>query len=164
MSDTKLRTNHGAPIPPATRNLPRLSDLFGAFANTPLDFGSGWDVDQPPAADPCADCGLCCKSLIIEIDHVDVVREPRLLPVVKLLDGHGAVTYESHWEKQYGLAYGRKHPCKLLSDDNRCTIYATRPTCCVAFEVGGEHCNELREENDLPPITAAVGESNPCGS
>ncbi len=27
--------------------------------------------------DYCKDCGLCCRKLIIEIDHVDVVREPR---------------------------------------------------------------------------------------
>ena len=101
---------------------------------------------------PCAGCGLCCKSLIIEIDHVDVVREPRLLPVVVLLDGDGSVEYESEWDKQYRLACGSKHPCKLLDGDGKCSIYSTRPNACVMFEVGGEHCNELREEHGLPVI------------
>ncbi len=100
----------------------------------------------------CFDCGLCCKSLIIEIDHVDVVREAKLLPVVTLLDGHGMIKYDSDWEKQYSLACGRNMPCKLLSEGNQCTIYATRPTCCVMFEVGGEHCNELRDDHGLKLI------------
>jgi len=99
--------------------------------------------------DHCKDCGLCCKTMIIEIDHIDVVREPRLLPVVTLLDGNGRIKYDSDWEKQYSLACGG---CQLLSEDNRCTIYPTRPNCCVAFECGGERCQELREEHGLPPI------------
>ncbi len=99
--------------------------------------------------DHCKDCGLCCKTMIIEIDHIDVVRESRLLPVVTLLDGNGRIKYESDWEKQYSLAFGG---CQLLTEDNRCTIYPTRPNCCVAFECGGERCQELREEHGLPPI------------
>lgn len=106
--------------------------------------------------DPCRDCGLCCKSLIIEIGHVDVVREPRLLPVVTLMDGNGSIQYESEWEKEYRLACGSKHPCQMLDANNRCTIYATRPNPCVHFEVGGEYCNELREEHGLPPVTLSA--------
>lgn len=99
--------------------------------------------------DHCKDCGLCCKTMIIEIDHIDVVREPRLLPIVTLLDSGGRIKYDSDWEKQYSLACGG---CQLLSEDNRCTIYPTRPNCCVAFEVGGERCQEMREEHGLLPI------------
>jgi len=101
---------------------------------------------------PCENCGLCCKSLIIEIDHLDVVREPKLLPVVTLLGGGGRITYESDWEKQYRLACGSRHPCQMLGEDLRCGIYPTRPNCCVAFEVGSEKCNELREEAGLELI------------
>jgi Fe-S-cluster containining protein len=100
--------------------------------------------------DHCADCGLCCKNLIIEIEHVDVVREPKLLPIVTLLDGNGRFEYDSDWEKEYSLTCG--NTCKMLTEDNRCSIYPTRPNCCVAFEVGGEHCNELRLENGMEPI------------
>lgn len=101
-------------------------------------------------SDHCTDCGLCCQKLIIDIEHVDVVREPRLLPVVYLLDT--GVEKDSEWENEYRLAFGAKRPCKLLGDDKRCTIYPTRPNCCVEFEVGGEHCNELRESRGLPLI------------
>jgi len=110
--------------------------------------------------DHCKDCGLCCKTMIIEIDHIDVVREPRLLPVVTLLDGGGEIKYDSDWEKQYRLACGANHPCKLLSEDNRCTIYPTRPNCCVAFEVGEERCQEMREHHGLPPIEINITEGN----
>lgn len=101
----------------------------------------------------CDGCGLCCKHLIIEIDHLDVVREPRLAPpATRLLDGGGSVRYESEWEKQYGLACGPAHPCPMLGPDNRCGIYPTRPNCCVAFEAGGDQCQELRAAHGLPPL------------
>lgn len=100
----------------------------------------------------CDSCGLCCRKLIIEIDHVDVVREPALLPIVKLLDGNGRITYESDWERQYMLACGERMPCQMLGEDNLCKTYPTRPNCCVAFEAGSEECQELREDAGLPPL------------
>lgn len=100
----------------------------------------------------CDQCGACCRNLIIEIDHIDVVREPSLLPVVTLLDGGGRVQYESEWEKQYGLACGSKHPCQKLGEDNRCTIYPTRPNVCVGFEPGSEQCQEIREAVGIGPL------------
>jgi len=105
-------------------------------------------MSEPPPVNPCADCGLCCRELIIEIQHLDVVREPRLLEVAPPFQWDG----EDIWERQYRLACGSSHPCLLLTADNRCSIYPTRPNACVGFEVGGEHCNELREEAGLTPI------------
>jgi Fe-S-cluster containining protein len=102
--------------------------------------------------DHCKDCGLCCKKMIAEIQHIDVVREPKLLQIARLLDGNGKIQYDSDWEKEYSLYCG--DGCKLLTDDNRCSIYPTRPNCCVALEVGGDKCNELREIYGLPEITA----------
>ncbi len=104
---------------------------------------------------PCYDCtALCCKNLIIEIQHIDVVREPSLLPVVTLMKTmDGDVDGDSEWDQQYNLACGSSHPCKMLSADDTCSIYKSRPNACVGFEAGGEHCNELREEAGLPPIT-----------
>lgn len=100
--------------------------------------------------DPCADCGLCCQKLIIEIGHVDVVREPKLLEHCTKMDGNGALEFDSVWDTPYLLSH---RGCPLLNDCNRCTIYPTRPNVCVRFEVGSEHCNELREEAGLPPLT-----------
>lgn len=101
--------------------------------------------------DHCEDCGLCCKKLIIEIGHIDVVREPLLKSVVVELDND--VSRESDWDRVYGLPT----TCSFLSPENRCTIYKSRPNPCVAFEVGGEHCNELREEHGLPLIDNVEG-------
>lgn len=103
---------------------------------------------------PCENCGLCCRKLIIEIQHIDVVREPSLLPIVTLLDGNGAISFESEWEREYMLACGETVPCQMLDADSRCKIYPTRPNTCVGFEAGGEQCNELREQAGMPPISA----------
>lgn len=95
----------------------------------------------------CDGCGLCCK-LIIEIEHTDVVREPKLLPVVQLLMGEP----RSPWDKKYLLACGEIRPCPMLTAENSCTIYPTRPGCCVRFEAGSEKCQELRRDAGLSPL------------
>lgn len=93
----------------------------------------------------CKQCGNCCKKLIIEIEHLDIVREPQLLHVVELLDGRGKVKFESDWEKQYLLACGKSKPCAFLVND-RCVIYPTRPNVCVAMEPGDDQCKMARAE------------------
>ena len=103
----------------------------------------------------CGDCSLCCRKLIIEIDHIDVVREPTLLPAVTLLDGNGKIQYDSDWEKQYRLTVGE--PCPKLTDAGKCSIYPTRPNCCVAFEAGGEECQHLRHDYGMPPLVPVKG-------
>lgn len=101
--------------------------------------------------DPCRDCGLCCQELILEIDHLDVVREPKLLETgaATLFTG---VQFDNVWAQQYSLNNGPGHSCMMLNADKRCSIYPTRPSCCVEYEAGGEHCNALREEHGLPPV------------
>lgn len=98
----------------------------------------------------CDKCGACCRKLIVEIDHIDVVREPRLLPVVTLLDGHGSIKFDSEWEKQYHLACA--DPCPMLGVDNLCSIYPTRPNVCIAMEAGSDQCQEAREAAGLEPL------------
>lgn len=96
----------------------------------------------------CDKCGLCCRKLIIEIRQIDVVREPKLLQIaLPCKTNYG----EEYWDQQYILACGSSHPCKALVD-NHCSIYPTRPNCCVGFEAGSEECQELREENGLEPL------------
>jgi hypothetical protein len=103
----------------------------------------------------CDHCGACCKHLIIEIYHVDVVREPKLLPHAELLDGRGTIEFESNWEKEYLLACAK--PCGLLGPDNLCTIYPTRPNCCVGLEAGDEQCQMAREAAGLEPLQPKGG-------
>lgn len=79
----------------------------------------------------CKRCGACCRKSIIEIHHLDVVREPRLLEVATLMNGGDE--FESDWEKEYFLPT----PCNFLVD-GACSIYATRPNVCVMFGPDGE--------------------------
>jgi len=34
------------------------------------------------------------------------------------------------------LACGKDKPCMFLAEDNRCSIYPTRPNACVGMEAG----------------------------
>jgi hypothetical protein len=102
----------------------------------------------------CEGCGaLCCRKLIIEIEHLDVLREPRLLPIV--IPASGNDFNENAWQNEYILAGGTTRPCKML-DGERCSIYPSRPNACVAFQPGGRHCNELREEAGLTPVVNPI--------
>ncbi len=92
----------------------------------------------------CKQCGQCCCSLIIEIDHLDIVREPKLAEHAVLLDGNGTMKYESDWEKIYNLTFCK--PCPMI-EDNKCSIYPTRPNCCVGFKVGSEQCKFSKQES-----------------
>lgn len=82
--------------------------------------------------------------MIVEIQHLDILREPRLLEHAELLDGHGKITFEDDMEKEYLLACGKSKPCAFLKD-NKCEIYPTRPNVCVAFEPGSEQCKEFQQ-------------------
>jgi Fe-S-cluster containining protein len=81
----------------------------------------------------CKQCGGCCRKMIIEIEHLDIVREPRLQKCADVFADH----------------YILPSPCPFLTwtlgGKKRCSIYPTRPNVCVAFEAGGEQCLEFRE-------------------
>ncbi len=80
----------------------------------------------------CRQCSHCCRTLILEILELDVVREPRLLKYAEPFKGLG------------DSGYLLLSPCPFLKD-NKCEIYPTRPTMCVAFEPGEERCmQEIR--------------------
>ncbi|KKK66302.1 hypothetical protein LCGC14_2965470 [marine sediment metagenome] len=86
----------------------------------------------------CERCGACCRNAILEIQHLDVVREPRLLEHAKLLDAD--LGHESDWDKEYFLPT----PCPFLVVcigsivHDTCSIYPTRPNMCVAFDPDDE--------------------------
>ena len=99
----------------------------------------------------CDHCGACCRTLILEIEHVDVVREPKLAPPTsQLLDGNGRIVFDSDWEKQYLLSRGGLG-CPLHID-NRCSVHATRPNACVMFEAGSPACQRARYGSGKPPL------------
>ncbi len=98
----------------------------------------------------CDKCGACCEKLIVEIDELDLVREPKLRGVATLMDGCGSIQYDSVWEKEYLLTCAE--PCPMLSDDKTCSVYPTRPNACVAMQAGDEQCQIAREAAGLPPL------------
>ena len=107
----------------------------------------------PPAKYVCDFCGACCKGhLMVECDDLDVLREPRLIDVDQHHRGKSVeqMVYEIQTErKAVMLAMGK--PCAFLAE-NKCSIYPTRPNCCVGLQAGDEQCQECRTAEGLPPL------------
>lgn len=102
----------------------------------------------------CDKCGACCKgSLIVEVEDLDVIREPRLIDA----DAHHADTPVDQMvremrEEWKGVIIACGKPCSFLGQDNQCTIYPTRPNCCVALQAGDEQCQDARAAAGLQPL------------
>lgn len=97
----------------------------------------------------CDHCGACCTTLIIEIGHLDVVREPRLLESATPCRQDPG---ESEWDREYVLATGAPGDGCAFHKDGRCSVYPTRPNVCVRFEAGSPDCQRARYYAQLPPL------------
>ena len=120
------------------------------------------DAEQVPYGHyECDQCGACCRgTFIVEADYLDARREPRLLdPQV----GPYRVTQREleEEEKVALLACGSDNPCPCLGQDNRCTIYPTRPNACVAFEAGSQKCRNARAELGIGPLSPILSRIPP---
>lgn len=100
----------------------------------------------------CDQCGACCKGpLLVECDDLDVLREPRLIDVDPY--HHGKSVHQLVHEIQTDFkAVLLPMPCPFLAVDNCCTIYPTRPNCCVGMQAGDEQCQKARACHGLPPL------------
>ena len=102
----------------------------------------------------CDQCGACCKHLIVEVDGLDTLREPRLFPAA-IKEGSG---WRPTTQRDLDGDEGRRllltcgTTCAFLSSDNRCTIYPTRPNVCVSMQAGDEGCREARRLAELEPL------------
>jgi len=100
----------------------------------------------------CRKCGLCCMGhLILEASELDVMREPRIAAAgAECKDGGEYGLSDLCWSLNTGADLGAGLPAcpfaviNTLGGDATCMIYRTRPNMCVAFEPGGEQCQELR--------------------
>jgi Fe-S-cluster containining protein len=98
----------------------------------------------------CDGCGLCCRSLIVEADALDVLREPAINERCNQpIKGRLALSvFEVCWH----LYDPQTKACPFLGESNRCGIYPTRPNTCVGFQAGGRKCQELRADHGLAPL------------
>lgn len=105
----------------------------------------------------CDGCGLCCSGgLFVEADPVDVLREPRIADAALNERDRELPILDQTWLLTAGT------PCPFLGKDRQCGIYATRPSCCVAFTAGASQCQGLRERAGLEPLRPVPAET-PAG-
>ena len=102
----------------------------------------------------CDNCGACCRKLIVEADVIDLMREPQLLYADRdFVANYGPEDAIDALQDDVGrcliIACGKQ--CTFL-EDNRCSIYPTRPNVCVALQAGDEQCQEVRKMEELPPL------------
>jgi Fe-S-cluster containining protein len=88
----------------------------------------------------------------VEVEELDIIREPRLIDASKHHKGKTVEKMLEDYEQGMAVILACGHACSFLGADNRCGIYPTRPSCCVAMQAGDEQCQEAREAEGLPPL------------
>lgn len=88
----------------------------------------------------CNICGACCRMYPLFASKADAAREPRIrLEAVELPE---SVQSEFRAYELHRLPLIES--CIFIGDDNRCTIYATRPDICRGFVPSVEACDRAR--------------------
>ncbi len=104
----------------------------------------------------CDGCGACCRTKMVDVYEVDLLREPRLGEEMQPLREPG-------WDGEVGylscLAGGG---CPFLDGENRCVIYLTRPSVCVVFAPGDDECQEARQTLGIPVLDPAATKPTVC--
>jgi Fe-S-cluster containining protein len=107
----------------------------------------------------CITCAACCKDNRVELDDDDIARFERA--------GRGELAQRPYAKREDGtilLVLQKDKRCKHLGSDNRCGIYAIRPSACSTFPVGSECCLSSREEELGIVDGAAPGQGSARGS
>lgn len=108
----------------------------------------------------CDCCGACCRTFPIFVSEADAELEPRIRDEGYLLPEH---LRQDDWVyKLFPLPFHER--CAFLGPDSRCTIHATRPRVCRDFHPGDPQCQEARARVGLPPLEAANGAPETCGT
>jgi Fe-S-cluster containining protein len=94
--------------------------------------------------------------VIVEADDLDVLREPRLIEADRHHIGKSVeqmvLEIQTEW-KAVLLSCGAA--CPFLTTGNLCSIYPTRPNCCVGMQAGDEQCQDARAAEGLAPLLPA---------
>jgi Fe-S-cluster containining protein len=108
----------------------------------------------------CDNCGACCKGhLIVEVEELDILREPRLIDTDRHHQGKTVQRMLDDYAKGMAVIIATGKPCPFLTE-NKCSIYPTRPNCCVGLQAGDDQCQESREAEGLP-LLLPVAETPP---
>jgi Fe-S-cluster containining protein len=77
----------------------------------------------------CRRCANCCRTLHIRFEEQDIeqIAEHLSLSTVEFIETYLELDQDTRAYKT------RDKPCPFLDDDNRCTIYAIRPTVCREY-------------------------------
>lgn len=89
----------------------------------------------------CLECGACCRDNNVILDDDDIARFKAA--------SRGALAKPPYAKREDGkmvLKLGRNKACKHLAGDNKCGIYAIRPSACSTFPVASECCLSARED------------------
>jgi len=89
----------------------------------------------------CLACAACCRDNRVELEDEDVARFDRA--------GRGELARPPYAKRDDGavvLVLRRDKRCKHLAADNRCGIYAIRPSACSTFPPASECCLSSREQ------------------
>ena len=109
-------------------------------------------ASTPPEKYVCDNCGACCKGhLIVECEDLDILREPRLIEADRHHHGKTVEQMLDAYANGMAVIIAIAKPCPFLAED-KCSIYPTRPNCCVALQAGDEQCQESREAEGLPRL------------
>jgi len=98
-------------------------------------------IEQTHSCVSVCRCGDCCRSLILEAEVRDAIREPSIAQECRpLFDiGPDTVGYLLN-DREQGMA------CHFLDQStNLCTIYETRPLMCRVF-----NCDKEKQDPESP--------------
>jgi Fe-S-cluster containining protein len=97
--------------------------------------------------------------VIVEAYDIDVMREPKLVSADERYSGYAVTEVLDQLRDDVGcvvvIACGR--PCRFL-EENRCTIYPTRPNACVVMPAGEDECQRARRGEGLLPLVPSRGD------
>ena len=114
---------------------------------------------DPQARYVCDECGACCKGhLIVEVEDLDIIREPRLIEADRHHQGKTVEKMLDDYGKGMAVIIAITKPCLFLAE-NKCSIYPTRPNCCVGLQAGDDQCQEARTAEGLPSLLPVPAES-----
>lgn len=119
--------------------------------------GEGWHEEEEcyvcllgKEVKSSCDCGKCC-TLIVEVGLEDAKREPKIADKGSPIYQDERLTASGQRELIGYMLNTRADCACVFLEENRCSIYETRPLVCRLFSCDGEAREELVQLGILPP-------------